>query len=46
MRGVGFLCARNRKTTFAAHYLMDSSTDASRKKHLEKVAAKLDRFLR
>jgi putative NADPH-quinone reductase len=46
MRGVGFLCAKNRKTAFAAHYLMDSSTDASRKKHLEKVAAKLDRFLR
>lgn len=46
MRGVGFLCARNKKTAFAAHYLMDSSTDASRSKHLEKVAAKLDRFLR
>lgn len=46
MRGVGFLCARGKRTAFAAHYLMDSSTDASRKKHLEKVAAKLDRFLR
>ena len=46
MRGVGFLCKRPLKTAFAAHYLMDSSTDASRKAHLEKVARKLDRFLK
>ena len=45
MRGVGFLCARKRKTAFAAHYLMDSSTDATRKRHLDRVAAKMDRLL-
>ena len=46
MRGVGFLCAKPLKKTFAAHYLMDSSTGASRKAHLAKVAAKMDHFLR
>jgi putative NADPH-quinone reductase len=45
MRGVGFLCAPRRKTAFAAHYLMDSSTPESRKAHLDRVARKLDRFL-
>ncbi len=45
MRGVGFLCAKNRKTAFAAHYLMDSSTDASRHQHLDRVAKKMDRLL-
>lgn len=45
MRGVGFLCAKTRKSTFAAHYLMDSSTDASRRRHLDRVAKKLDRLL-
>lgn len=45
LRGIGFLCKRPLKTTFAAHYLMDSSTDASRKAHLAKVTRKLDRFL-
>ena len=45
MRGVGFLCARRRKTAFAAHYLMDSSTDATRKRHLDRVAVKMDRLL-
>lgn len=45
LRGVGFLCARNRKTAFAAHYLMDSSTDATRKRHLDRVAAKMDKLL-
>ena len=45
MRGVGLLCAPRFKRTFAAHYLMDSSTDASRKKHLARVAAKMDRFV-
>lgn len=45
MRGVGFLCAKNRKTAFAAHYLMDSSTDASRRGHLDRVAKSMDRLL-
>ncbi|NND40532.1 MAG: NAD(P)H-dependent oxidoreductase [Silicimonas sp.] len=46
LRGIGLLCAPRCKKTFAAHYLMDSSTDTSRKAHLDRVAAKLDRFLR
>ncbi len=46
LRGVRLLCAKGCKTTFAAHYLMDSSTDQSRKAHLAKVAQKLDRFLK
>jgi putative NADPH-quinone reductase len=45
LRGVRLLCAKGCKTTFAAHYLMDSSTDASRAKHLARVAAKMDRFV-
>lgn len=45
MRGVGFLCKRPLKTAFAAHYLMDSSTPASRAKHLEHVGRKMDRFI-
>jgi len=45
MRGVGILCAKPLKKTFAAHYLMDSSTKASRQRHLDKVARKMDRFL-
>lgn len=44
-RGVGFLCAARCKTAFAAHYLMDSSTPASRKAHLDRVAKTMDRFL-
>lgn len=44
LRGVGLLCARNRKSTFVAHYLMDSSTPESRARHLEKVAAKVERL--
>lgn len=45
IRGVGLLCKRPLKTAFAAHYLMDSSTDASRTAHLDRVAKKMDRFL-
>jgi putative NADPH-quinone reductase len=45
LRGIGLLCAKSHKKTFAAHYLMDSSTDASRKKHLNRVAKKMDRFV-
>lgn len=44
LRGVGFLCKKPLKTTFAAHYLMDSSTPESRAAHLEKVARKMARF--
>jgi len=44
-RGIGILCAKPHKKAFAAHYLMDSSTDASRKKHLDRVSRKMDRFV-
>lgn len=44
LRGVGVLCGKVKKT-FAAHYLMDSSTEESRKRHLDRVAAKMRRFL-
>lgn len=46
MRGVGFLCAPRRRTVFAAHYLMDSSTPDSRARHLDKVGERMDRLLR
>jgi NAD(P)H dehydrogenase (quinone) len=42
LRGVGFLCAPRRRSVFAAHYLMDSSTEASRTAHLAAVARKMD----
>ena len=45
LRGVGFLCARPLRTAFAAHYLMDSSTPASRQRHLDRVARKVDRLI-
>ena len=45
LRGIGLLCAKRCRKAFAAHYLMDSSTDASRKAHLDRVARKMDRFL-
>ena len=45
MRGIGILCAKGVRKAFAAHYLMDSSTDESRKRHLDRVARKMDRFL-
>ncbi|MGB3553630.1 MAG: NAD(P)H-dependent oxidoreductase [Jannaschia sp.] len=43
-RGVRAICARRCRTVFAAHYLMDSSTQASRSAHLDRVAAKIDRL--
>jgi NAD(P)H dehydrogenase (quinone) len=45
LRGIGVLCAKPLKKVFAAHYLMDSSTDKSRKKHLTHVAGKMDRLV-
>ncbi|MGQ0567270.1 MAG: NAD(P)H-dependent oxidoreductase [Gemmobacter sp.] len=44
-RGVGLLCHPRRRTVFAAHYLMDSSTEASRARHLGRVAARMDRLI-
>lgn len=45
MRGLGFLLAPRARKAFGAHYLMDSSTDVSRKAHLARVAAKVDRLV-
>ncbi len=45
LRGVGILCAKGKRTAFAAHYLMDSSTDESRARHLSKVARKMDKLI-
>ncbi|MDD9908107.1 MAG: NAD(P)H-dependent oxidoreductase [Ahrensia sp.] len=45
LRGVRLLCARKCKTTYAAHYLMDSSTPESRKAHLETVRDKAKRMV-
>jgi NAD(P)H dehydrogenase (quinone) len=44
-RGVGFLCKPGKKTAFAAHYLMDSSTPESREGHLKKVARQMDKLI-
>jgi putative NADPH-quinone reductase len=44
LRGVGLLCHPRRRTAFAAHYLMDSSTPDSRARHLAVVAARMDRL--
>jgi NAD(P)H dehydrogenase (quinone) len=45
LRGVRILCAKGCKTAFAAHYLMDSSTDSSRNKHLGRVSRAMDKLL-
>jgi putative NADPH-quinone reductase len=43
-RGVRAICAKGCKVFFAAHYLMDSSTEASRAAHLRKVGAQMERL--
>lgn len=45
MRGLRPLCHPRAKTSFAAHYLMDSSTPASRARHLKKVKRKMVAFI-
>jgi NAD(P)H dehydrogenase (quinone) len=45
MWGVGLLCAKGKRAVFAAHYLMDSSTDASRRAHLDRVGRKMDKLV-
>ena len=45
LRGVGYLCAPNRRSVFAAHYLMDSSTPDSRTRHLDHIGRKMDKLL-
>lgn len=44
-RGVGFLCKPGKRTAFAAHYKMDSSTPESRARHLARVARQMDRLI-
>ena len=44
MRGIGLLCSRRKRTTFAALYLMDTTSAEQRARHLQKVASKVDRF--
>lgn len=45
MRGLGFLCARPLRRSFAAHYAMDSSTPESRARHLARVRSRIDRLI-
>jgi len=44
-RGVGFLCAPRCRKSFAAHYLMDSSTEKTRAVHLARVEKRMDALL-
>jgi NAD(P)H dehydrogenase (quinone) len=44
-RGVGFLLTPRHRRGFAAHYLMDSSTPDSRRAHLARVAAQMDKLI-
>ncbi|QMU58616.1 MAG: flavodoxin family protein [Boseongicola sp.] len=46
LRGVGFLCSQPLNKVFAAHFLMDTSTDESRKRHLEAVDSKMNKLLK
>ena len=45
-RGLGLLCRPGHRSVLAAHYRMDSSTPESRQRHLDRVAARMDRLLR
>ena len=45
MRGVGLLLKPRKRSVFAAHYLMDSSTLESRQRHLLRVSAKMDKLI-
>jgi NAD(P)H dehydrogenase (quinone) len=45
MRGIGLLLKPRKRTVFAAHYLMDSSTPDSRLRHLDRVGAKVDKLI-
>lgn len=46
IRGIGLLCHPRARKIFSAHYLMDSSTDASRAKQLERVGRIVRRMAR
>lgn len=45
LRGVGLLLHPRAKKVFAAHFLMDTSTEDSRARHLRRVAARMDRLI-
>ncbi len=45
MRGVRLLCNSKVKTSFAAHYLMDSSSQESREKHLATIPVKVRKLI-
>ncbi|MPL60719.1 hypothetical protein SDC9_06280 [bioreactor metagenome] len=45
LRGLGLLCKPGRRTAFAMHYLMDSSTPKTRARHLQRVARQMDRLI-
>ena len=45
MRGVGLLLNPRKRSVFAAHYLMDSSTPDSRARHLDRVAVSMDKLI-
>lgn len=45
LRGIGFLCARDRRSVFAAEYSMDSSTPRSRARHLRRVDRRMKHLL-
>lgn len=45
LRGIRAICAKRCKTVYAAHYLMDSSTEASRRAHLARVGRKMEKFV-
>jgi putative NADPH-quinone reductase len=45
LRGLGQLCAPRRRTAFAMHYGMDSSTAESRMRHLTRVSREMDRLI-
>lgn len=44
-RGVRLICAKRCRTSFAAHYCMDSSSPESRAAHLSRVSQRLARFV-
>lgn len=46
LRGLGLTCAPGVRKTFAAHFLMDSSTPESRAKHLSSVARRVDSLIK
>lgn len=45
LRGLGLLCKPGKRTAFAMHYQMDSSTPKTRARHLQRVAHQMDRLI-